>query len=197
MLLAGADHVRRRGTRPQAGGSAIPGRRPGQPTTIPQLIMQRHADRDGVRSGFTAGPVAPAGHRWIPRSVSSSSVSPGRTPDGLACGAKASSAKLGIRVAATTIRTLLQTARVGPAPWRSGPTWTEFLRAQAARHHRLGQGEVHTGGHDIADEWWAADASCFSLRSLGHRPGTTPAQARIVAVSSWKAPPRKPGRAAA
>jgi putative transposase len=39
--------------------------------------------------------------------------------------------KLGPRVSATTIRTLLRTAHLGPAPRRSGQTWTEFLRAQA------------------------------------------------------------------
>jgi transposase InsO family protein len=39
--------------------------------------------------------------------------------------------KLGLRVSATTIRTLLRTAHLGPAPRRTGPTWTEFLRAQA------------------------------------------------------------------
>jgi transposase InsO family protein len=39
--------------------------------------------------------------------------------------------KLGLGVSATTIRTLLREARAGPAPRRSGPTWTEFLRAQA------------------------------------------------------------------
>ena len=39
--------------------------------------------------------------------------------------------KLGLRVSATTVRTLLRAALLGPAPRRTGPTWTEFLRAQA------------------------------------------------------------------
>jgi putative transposase len=39
--------------------------------------------------------------------------------------------KLGVRVDATTIRTLLRRHRLGPAPRRTGPSWAEFLRAQA------------------------------------------------------------------
>jgi transposase len=39
--------------------------------------------------------------------------------------------KLGIRVGATTIRTLLRRQGLGPAPRRGGPTWAQFLKAQA------------------------------------------------------------------
>jgi putative transposase len=39
--------------------------------------------------------------------------------------------KLGIRVSATTSRTLLRRHGLGPAPRRTGPSWTQFLRAQA------------------------------------------------------------------
>src|SRR6266487_2405076 len=39
--------------------------------------------------------------------------------------------KLGIPVAATTIRSILRRAGLGPAPRRGGPSWSEFLRAQA------------------------------------------------------------------
>jgi transposase InsO family protein len=39
--------------------------------------------------------------------------------------------KLGIGVGATTIRTLLRQHGLGPAPRRHGPSWAEFLRAQA------------------------------------------------------------------
>src|SRR5664279_2163434 len=40
--------------------------------------------------------------------------------------------KLGIRVSATTVRTRLLRSGLNPAPRRTGPTWTEFLRSQAA-----------------------------------------------------------------
>jgi putative transposase len=40
-------------------------------------------------------------------------------------------AKLGIRVSATRIRTLLRRSGLGPALRRDGPTWSEFLRSQA------------------------------------------------------------------
>jgi putative transposase len=40
-------------------------------------------------------------------------------------------AKLGVRVSATKIRTLLRANGMGPAPRRDGPTWSGFLRSQA------------------------------------------------------------------
>jgi putative transposase len=39
--------------------------------------------------------------------------------------------KLGTTVSATAIRTVLRRHGVGPAPRRSGPSWSEFLRSQA------------------------------------------------------------------
>jgi putative transposase len=39
--------------------------------------------------------------------------------------------KLGIRVGATTIRSVLRRSGLGPAPRRAGPSWSEFLYAQA------------------------------------------------------------------
>src|SRR3984893_7684021 len=41
-------------------------------------------------------------------------------------------AKLGMKVSSTSVRNVLRRNGLGPAPRRSGPTWTEFLRSQAA-----------------------------------------------------------------
>jgi putative transposase len=41
-------------------------------------------------------------------------------------------AKLGMRVSATSVRSVLHRNDLGPAPRRIGPTWAQFLRSQAA-----------------------------------------------------------------
>jgi putative transposase len=40
--------------------------------------------------------------------------------------------KLGVSVSASSVRTVLRRHHLGPAPRRHAPTWTQFLRAQAA-----------------------------------------------------------------
>jgi hypothetical protein len=40
--------------------------------------------------------------------------------------------KLGVNVSATAVRKLLRRHRLGPAPRTTGPSWSAFLRAQAA-----------------------------------------------------------------
>jgi transposase InsO family protein len=40
--------------------------------------------------------------------------------------------KLGVRVSITSVRRILRRHRLGPAPRRSGPRWTAFLRAEAS-----------------------------------------------------------------
>jgi hypothetical protein len=54
--------------------------------------------------------------------------------------------KLGISVSATTIATVLRSSGLGPAPRRIGPSWSEFLRAQA--QSVLGSGLSSAVGDD-------------------------------------------------
>src|SRR6266508_6765424 len=77
-------------------------------------------------------------------------------------------AKLGIRVSATKIRTLLRASGLGPAPRRGGPTWGEFLRAQA-------QGET-------------------GVRLLHCRNTHAPDPVRAVCHRAWVPPSARPRR---
>jgi putative transposase len=78
--------------------------------------------------------------------------------------------KLGIRVGATTIRTLLRRHGLGPAPRRSGPSWARFLRAQAEGIVACDLFTVETIRlktlHVVFSSTSAADGSC----SPGSRP---------------------------
>jgi hypothetical protein len=55
---------------------------------------------------------------------------------------------LGVSVSATTIASVLRTAGLGPAPRRIGPSWSEFLRAQA---HSLVAGDLRSTLADALD----------------------------------------------
>jgi hypothetical protein len=64
--------------------------------------------------------------------------------------------KLGIGVSPTTIAAVLRSSGLGPAPRRIGPTWSEFLRAQA--HSMLGGGlRDSLDGDTFEPSGWAAD----------------------------------------
>ncbi len=82
--------------------------------------------------------------------------------------------KLGISVGATTIRMLLRRTGLGPAPRRTGPSWSEFLRAQAA-------GIVATDFFTVETIWLRTlyvlvfielDTRRISLGSSTGRPGS-------------------------
>lgn len=63
---------------------------------------------------------------------------------------------LGIGVSHTTIATVLRSSGLGPAPRRIGPTWSEFLRAQA--HSMLGGGlRDSLDGDTFEPSGWAAN----------------------------------------
>jgi putative transposase len=94
----------------------------------PQTIL-RWNESSCAASGPTVVE-APAGRPSIRRRRISSSVWAERTPDGGCVRIQGELSKLGIRVGASTIRRILRRGGLGPAPRRTGPTWSQFLRAQ-------------------------------------------------------------------
>ena len=96
----------------------------------PQTLLRWH--RELVRRKWTYKRISVGGRPPISDEVRELIVRMGRDNPRWGClRIRGELAKLGVRVSATKIRTLLRANRLGPAPRRGGPTWDEFLRAQA------------------------------------------------------------------
>jgi putative transposase len=61
---------------------------------------------------------------------------------------------LGHAVAASTVWTILKTAGIDPAPQRSGPTWRQFLSAQAHAILAVDFAHVDTSSCAASTSWW-------------------------------------------
>ena len=96
----------------------------------PQTLLRWH--RELVRRKWTYKRISGGGRPPIADEVRELILRMGRENPRWGClRRRGELAKLGIRVSATRIRTLLRRSGLGPAPRRDGPTWSEFLRAQA------------------------------------------------------------------
>jgi transposase len=96
----------------------------------PQTILRWH--RELVRRKWTYRRASVGGRPPITGEVRALILRMGRDNPRWGCvRIRGELAKLGIRVSATKIRSLLRANGLSPAPRRVGPTWSEFLRAQA------------------------------------------------------------------
>jgi putative transposase len=96
----------------------------------PQTLLRWH--RDLVRKKWTYKRISVGGRPPITNEVRELILRIGRENPRWGClRIRGELAKLGVRVSATKIRTLLRASGLGPAPRRGGPSWGEFLRAQA------------------------------------------------------------------
>ena len=87
--------------------------------------------------------------------------------------------KLGIGVSATTIATVLRSSGLGPAPRRIGPSWSEFLRAQA--HSLLGGGLSSALGADCLEaDAPAQDGEARQVEADDNRFLASAAQPRLA-----------------
>ncbi len=96
----------------------------------PQTLLRWH--RESVRRKWTHARISAGGRRPITEEVRELILRMGKENPRWGClRIRGELAKLGVRVSATKIRTLLRANGLGPAPRRDGPTWSEFLRSQA------------------------------------------------------------------
>src|SRR2546426_4016214 len=114
-----------------ASSRALPRDRWASFMVTPQTLLRWH--RELVRRKWTYGRTGQGGRPQIGPEVRDLILRLGRENPRWGCvRIHGELRKLGIRVGATTIRTLLRSAGLGPAPRRTGQSWSEFLRAQAA-----------------------------------------------------------------
>lgn len=96
----------------------------------PQTLLRWH--RELVRRKWTYRGTSTGGRPPVSGEIRELILQMGRENSRWGCvRIRGELAKLGIRVSATKIRTLLRANGLGPAPRRDGSTWSEFLRAQA------------------------------------------------------------------
>jgi hypothetical protein len=98
--------------------------------------LHRRPCCDGTANSCAgSGPTGTPSHQGVPqlpqRSGSWCSGSLARTPDGDASASRVSSASSGSTWVPRPSRMLLRKQGLGPAPRQAGPSWAEFLRAQA------------------------------------------------------------------
>jgi len=101
-------------------------------TTCCVIVRRNAVHRELVRRKWTYRRRSVGGRPPIPDEVRELIPQMGRENPRWGClRMRGELAKLGIRVSATKIRTLLRANGLGPAPRRDGPTWSEFIRSQA------------------------------------------------------------------
>jgi hypothetical protein len=98
--------------------------------------------------------------------------------------------KLGITVSATTIANVLRRSGLGPAPRRIGPTWSQFLRAQALAILSIGapvtSPEEGRGGQEQAPTLPARDAAGRPSLEEESCPREAPAVRNRVPERGWE-----------
>ena len=87
-------------------------------------------------------------------------------------------AKLGLNVSPTSIRRLLAQAKLDPAPRRLGPSWREFLRAQAASI-------VACDFFTVESTWGAFIRSSCKSTGFGTRLSSCTARVQRSRLKQW------------
>jgi transposase InsO family protein len=113
-----------------AGSRMLPRDRWSCLLVTPQTLLRWH--RELVRRKWTFRRRGRLGRPPLDPEIKDLVVRLGRENPGWGCvRIQGELRELGIRVGATTIRTIMRRAGIPPAPRRAGPSWSEFLRAQA------------------------------------------------------------------